>query len=251
MQSLKQVLNKIRLLPVAEQSLSAIHRVRTGGEYTISIGTKSCTFVSPTPWIHDRLQHQERKETKIIEHLLEETQQSDIFWDVGAAFGIYTCFVASTGASVISFEPNHNSRILLNRNIRREMSDIIISEIALGASSETLYYDKTTEQVVVNEPHHKKYHRISVESGDNLVNERTFPSPTVIKIDVEGAELEVLKGLEKTIAKSVERIYIETHPQKGYSSIEKEVQEWLAEQNYHTEFLSTDEGNEAVVFAEH
>jgi FkbM family methyltransferase len=46
---------------------------------------------------------------------------------------------------------------------------------------------------------------------DDLVGAGLIPRPNVIKIDVEGAELEVLKGGEQTLEKARPLVFIEAH----------------------------------------
>lgn len=56
---------------------------------------------------------------------------------------------------------------------------------------------------------------IDLAAGDDLVSGGTVPSPTVLKIDVEGAELRVLEGLAETLAAgSVRLAYVEVHPDR-------------------------------------
>lgn len=54
-------------------------------------------------------------------------------------------------------------------------------------------------------------HHILCTSGDFLIENNIANSPTILKIDVEGHELMVLKGLKNTIAKkSIKKIIFET-----------------------------------------
>jgi hypothetical protein len=49
-------------------------------------------------------------------------------------------------------------------------------------------------------------------TGDSLVQKESVPEPTVMKIDVEGAEVRVLRGLEATLRNSECRlIFCEVH----------------------------------------
>jgi len=55
--------------------------------------------------------------------------------------------------------------------------------------------------------------RLLDKNGDDFISNNYLTIPNVIKIDVEGAELEVLKGLEDTIKqKKCRAIFCEVHP---------------------------------------
>jgi Methyltransferase FkbM domain len=62
------------------------------------------------------------------------------------------------------------------------------------------------------------------------------PPPTLIKIDVEGAEAEVLRGAEKTFARSHPVVICEVH----HGRAEEEVCSWLSQQGYSLGWLATD-----------
>lgn len=64
---------------------------------------------------------------------------------------------------------------------------------------------------------------IPVRRGDDLRREEGLPSPTLLKIDVEGKELDVLCGFESTLKDPDLRVVVEFHPRKlsyGDASVE-------------------------------
>ena len=54
---------------------------------------------------------------------------------------------------------------------------------------------------------------VEMDSGDNLCDSRGF-EPDVIKIDVEGHEIKVLKGLAEIIRRCLPLIFLEIHPKR-------------------------------------
>jgi len=53
---------------------------------------------------------------------------------------------------------------------------------------------------------------VSIQSGDDLVASGQVPAPSVIKIDVEGFELEVIKGLRHLlVSQELRLIGVEIH----------------------------------------
>jgi len=54
---------------------------------------------------------------------------------------------------------------------------------------------------------------VEMMDGDSIPAQYDIPSPSIVKIDVEGAELEVLKGLSKLLS-GCRLIYCEVHPDR-------------------------------------
>jgi hypothetical protein len=61
--------------------------------------------------------------------------------------------------------------------------------------------------------------KVKQVSIDKLISEGTLPMPTFIKIDVEGGEIEVLKGLEKVITSARPKMVVATHNPECHSFV--------------------------------
>ncbi len=68
---------------------------------------------------------------------------------------------------------------------------------AIAAGSEKLNADETIS--------------VDMKTGDELCNEYDF-KPDIIKMDVEGHEIKVIRGLKNTISKYQPIIFLEVHP---------------------------------------
>lgn len=67
--------------------------------------------------------------------------------------------------------------------------------------------------------------------------------PTAISIDVEGAELEVLKGAEQTLKERKPKVWISVHPdlmKKDYDTNESQLRKFLTDLGYEIEDLGWD-----------
>jgi len=152
----------------------------------------------------------------------------DVVYDIGSQFGVYSIFLAACVGEkgcVIAFEPQRESFEQLQQNIAlNHRTNIRPYNQALGErSSQGKLYIGT---IVGNssllpdaiagagETNSVPFQTVSVVEGDVLVKNDNLPIPTAVKIDVEGSEYAVIKGLQETLADSrCSLVCIEVHPQ--------------------------------------
>lgn len=160
-------------------------------------------------------------ERPILEGLLRSLEPTDVVYDVGANVGTYTCFVASELGSrrTVAFEPEPQNAARLRDNLELNELDIELVEIALSDG------DGTVELALSGNEAGEGEHAIATDQAtetidvelarrDAMIERRDLPTPTVVKIDVEGAELSVLQGLSETLRNHVRLAYVEVHPEK-------------------------------------
>jgi len=154
-------------------------------------------------------------ERPVLEDLLQSLGPDDIFWDVGANVGLYTCFASNEGSRVVAFEPGPGNLDRLRENLSRNAVEAMIFEGALGSESGTVELAREYNGAggVHSVTHDSTEKNISVltKRGDELIESGEFPAPTVLKIDVEGAEADVLNGLETALVYSAQTVYVEVH----------------------------------------
>lgn len=151
------------------------------------------------------------------------------FVDVGANNGYFTLFAAKrlTEGTVISFEPVKQiyENLLFNidlNNFRNVLTynsglsngkvkemDIFTSEDEICDGLSTLY--PTNKRT-------KKIGKIKLSSLDEIADELFLKAIDVIKIDVEGAEFEVLKGSQKVLSKFKPKILIEINDETFHAA---------------------------------
>ena len=131
-------------------------------------------------------------------------KEGDIVVDVGGAFGFYTILASKRVGSrgkVIAIEAQHDSFEMLNRNIKLNRLTNVITLNCAVYSKETkvkLYssYSIMTERAGKNT---NKFVEVNANTLDNLLSQQqngiNHADINWIKIDVEGAEFEVLKGV--------------------------------------------------------
>jgi FkbM family methyltransferase len=157
--------------------------------------------------------HEER-ETKFIECTVKPGM---IVADIGANVGILTLAMARAvgeAGAVYSFEPEPANLALLQRNIERngyaERVHVVDKAVAESGGSATLY--------VAN--HNKGEHSIidGVVAGSEGVNVQTIclddffaeigARPDFVKIDVQGAEMRVLRGMERMMREGFPQVIL-------------------------------------------
>ena len=142
-------------------------------------------------------------ETEVLEALLPWLGDGAVFWDVGANFGLHSVTVKwlKPATNVVSFEPTPGMMAQLLANCTLNGLTVDARAMALGAESGYRTIHLLEEGNPGGSTLHPKtdasYTRTLTcwcDTGDRMVEAGTVPSPTVMKIDVEGSELEVLRG---------------------------------------------------------
>lgn len=149
-------------------------------------------------------------EKNVSEFLLSKVNSETVFLDIGANFGYFSCLIASKiGAGnlgrVYAFEANPKMTNLLRRNIEINwgMAAVDVHEIAVTEKAGVLQLNIPKKHLanaslgqmgagvevdVVN---------VEADSIDNLLH--SLERVDLVKIDVEGVEYLVLKGMVNTI----------------------------------------------------
>lgn len=205
-----------------------------GGAVDVQIGATTTQFGVST-----RSEYRRAKrlggERGVIEALLAELHGSETVWDIGACVGTYTCPVASvlTSGCVIGFEPEptNRSRLRMNLDQNAVTTDWEISPVALSDHNGTCTL--SSELVEAGAGHHYLSEgdgglTVETKRGESLIDETGCSSPDVIKIDVQGAELDVLRGLDGVL-EDVRSIYLEIHSKKcsRYGTTAEEIEAFL------------------------
>ena len=159
---------------------------------------------------------------------LDRMEEDDVLWDVGACVGSYSVYAAvRKGVQVVAFEPASYNNFVLEQNIMlNNLSEKIISfPIGIGSKFDYTKLVHINGVVMGSSSNDIKTSGVSkfrkgvetgcvVDSIDNLVKEE-LPYPTHLKVDVDGAEPDVIEGALKTIP-NLKSILIElfTEPEK-------------------------------------
>lgn len=182
-------------------------------------------------------------ESDIITHVLPRVNSDDIIYDIGADRGLYTCLLGSylKSGSVFSFEPHPITSRKLEEIVRFNGIESTVFPVGLGDKSRSATIDgyRLVDSAAGD---------ISIENAETLITDHSLPYPDLIKIDVEGMELEVLDGLHHLFEKSPPaKILCEVHPvssiDSGLSQSEVDtLKDKLEEYGYNLERVGKNKG---------
>lgn len=137
-----------------------------------------------------------------------------IVFDIGANIGTHTLAFARAASHVYSFEPQKLTYYTLCSNLLlNNVFNATPCELALGN------YDGSIPMYAPDPRMRNASAGIPVGEGDNQVaiaklDSLALPVPYFIKIDVEGYELEVLRGGNELLQKNVCFVYVEIHSEE-------------------------------------
>jgi FkbM family methyltransferase len=150
-------------------------------------------------------------------------EHPDIIFDCGANIGFVSYqFYKRFGKSVVySFEPNPDVYSLLVQNLSRERSQILPFQLGIGDKQGILEFFKnnntTTSSFLRPNDFHaasRRYEKIDVPvtSVDSFCQEHNVHHIAILKLDIEGFELQALKGSARLLeAGSIDFVFAEVN----------------------------------------
>ena len=139
--------------------------------------------------------------------LITETPKA-IFMDIGANVGHHSIFLSKFASQVLAFEPYPKVNMQFKQQIaHNNISNIQIFENGLSDRRETLnYYAPTGNNEGIGSfdessisKGNTSYGKLELQEGDQVIESDSWKNIKLIKIDVEGFEKKVIKGLSRTI----------------------------------------------------
>ncbi len=165
---------------------------------------------------------EEKSEGRVLDWLLESLGDGDVAYDIGANVGLHTVFLAKrVGArgTVVSIEPEKANFRRLRTNLGlNNLANVLPVEAALGEEEKTaeLFGRKRIgigAFTLRESPDGRPSQTVKIYPGDELARAEEWPLPNVVKIDVEGYEYAVLRGLRNLLAGDACRtVCCEVHP---------------------------------------
>lgn len=165
-------------------------------------------------WISGRKYIWGREEPYKTEAFLNHFKKGEIFFDIGAHIGHFSAIasVINDGAGkIFAFEPRPMNIGFFKKHMEKNhFSDVKLFEVAVGEVDQTVRFDSNRGSATgrIDPDGNLEVKQVSI---GRMVKEKSLPVPTFIKIDVEGGEICVLKGLEDVIANARPKMVVATH----------------------------------------
>jgi FkbM family methyltransferase len=161
-------------------------------------------------------------ESAVQEAMVRHLGRGGVFYDIGANLGFFSLLGAHLAGlregRVYAFEaaPDNAEAIRSNAQLNAVPNVVVIPKaVSSGAGVGRLQIvdDQSWSKLAEygDHPHTEQVIEVELVSIDDLVQAGAIAPPTLVKIDVEGAELAVLEGMQATIAQHRPAIICELH----------------------------------------
>lgn len=190
-------------------------------------------------------------EIERIDSVMNSIGPGSVIYDIGSERGDFPALWRTTGADVVLVEPNPLFWPEICQTWELNHSEPPLGSFVGFCGSQP---NKMGELFIESWP---------IESGEDLVEEpgflnlrehpdtpvttidsisRRVSPPTAISVDVEGAELEVMKGASETLALHSPDVWISVHPafMPTYGSNKEDLLDYMTSIGYQNQLLAVD-----------
>lgn len=186
-----------------------LRRSRGGtSEILVRSGYGHVFALDPTSYIDSFVIEQGFYESEVLEALRAALGAGGVLWDIGSNIGLHavTLKTLSPAVTVCAFEPAPSTMARLQQNAALNGAALSLYALALsdrdGLAPLSLGSPGNPGMSTLSPWHEFTYAgvcNVATARGDRLVAEGAAPAPRAIKLDVEGFESAVLRGLHDTL----------------------------------------------------
>lgn len=248
---LRRLIARLPDLRGRQRLLATLDRVLGPAKFTCPAGVNILGYASST---QDRLFLSQQNGTDILSRAIRDLPKDGRFIDCGANCGFYSALAAQhlgADATVFSIEPSMREYTRLAWAIRNNPHSCnwIPLNLALGDADRTVILDLATGHTGLNKVCGGKHapslsQKVAQFQLDNLLNP-LLPSGAIdlLKIDVEGFEVAVLRGASDLLAQQrIKAMVVEVTDRflRTYGSSKRELYELLQGYGYSATVRSED-----------
>ncbi len=165
------------------------------------------------------------EEPEVMKAFISWLKSDSVFYDIGANIGFYSLIanVINTDGKIYAFEPMPSVRKIFEDHIKLNKRHILNNNIsllpfAIADTEKEVLFSNDTRQIDGNTyikgspvfSASKNKLMVQCYSVDGLLKQG-YNKPDIIKIDVEGAEFDVLQGAINTLQQYKPNILLATH----------------------------------------
>ena len=174
-------------------------------------------------------------EPDCLEWIDNTIQAGDVLWDIGTNIGLYSLYASmKAGVTIYSFEPSAFNFALLVEHVALNKKDNAIHPLCVALSDSTGVFPLNMANTSVGragnglniartqEGDFKPVFKQSVPAfkGDDAVKILNIPKPTHIKLDVDGIEGLILRGMPDVLSQ-VKTILVEVEGENEQFAAER------------------------------
>ena len=173
-----------------------------------------------------------------------EVAPGEILLDIGAAEGLFSLTVAERCKKIMLVEPNDHFVEALKHTFASFQEKVRIFDVAVGSKNGEITFnpDSLIGRIEADtKPGRKK----KLTTVDDLMGDLPI---TYLKADLEGFEIEMLKGAEKTIKRNRPKIAITAYHKENISGeIIGLIKNFVPQYQYYTKGISQTQGKPVMI----
>ena len=240
---------KLRLLGTLERIIGP-RRItrRTGPGFLMALDAKE--------FIQSRVLYQGLWEKELTILLSKELRTGDVFYDIGANVGYFSCLAAQCGVTeIVAFEPDPLVCSILRTNIALNGFENAVSvcQCALSDEAGPISFQRGSDSAFSGFGDWQmrtvaEVTRVEATTLDEFAISGDRPMPTVLKIDVEGWEERVLVGSSGLISAHPPRLIVFEAPASETGQLNAfRLRDYFFDHGYQIEHLRRADGTIGTV----
>lgn len=134
-------------------------------------------------------------------------EQGEILLDIGTAEGLFPLSVIDKCSKIFLIEPSKIFEQCLKKTFKNYSDKVVIINKAVGNDTQNIFFDENSLDGIITKES-KNTIAVELDKIDNIIKNEKI---TYLKADIEGFELEMLKGAANTIRQNKPKIAITTY----------------------------------------
>lgn len=191
-------------------------------------------------WFFPRYDEGRIHEPAATDIFIDHINSDNIVLDIGGHLGYFSCIAGklANNGSVHVFEVDPKCLNLISRNLKlNDLDNVLVHNLAISDSNGTVkipQLENPNPGLTINSISSSNYIEVESVTIDDFLTQKKI-NPDFIKIDIEGAEWNALKGMKKTLEYKNVTILVEIHVDNlrdNFNTNYKEIIELLIDCGY-------------------